>query len=127
MKRIELKDMKPGYYWFQFRNDPLEVVRVHGGDGDLLYRFRIGSECEETVDKNDKFYELITPVVGEINLMRKWYDGESIVDMDRDVSEATNGDYNLAAQAIPEMEDSPGFWAGQFVVDITWMPDDEEA
>lgn len=126
MKQLEIKDLKnDGYYWLKDRKDgSFDPVHVYKGVNGQLYYLFPGSECEEMVQEGDKFFDLIKPVDGEINLMRKWYDGESIVDMDRDVSEATNGDYNLKAQMIPEMKDSPGFWAGQFVVDITWVPDE---
>jgi hypothetical protein len=126
MKRIELKDVKPGHYWLKDPDEgSLDVVRVHEGVGGKLYYLFIGDGEASAVDETDCFFELIEPVEGQINLLHNEYDGESIVDMDRDVSEATNGDYNLKAQMIPEMEDSPGFWAGKFVVDITWVPDGE--
>lgn len=57
-------------------------------------------------------------------IFEKEYDGESIVDMERDISECLDADYNPAVAQIPEMEDSPGFWAGKFVVTVTWVPDD---
>lgn len=50
----------------------------------------------------------------------KDYDGESIVDLGRDISEAFDERFNPAIVGIPEMEDSPGFWAGNFKVTIQW-------
>lgn len=58
-------------------------------------------------------------------LFNKEYDGESIVDLSRDISECLDSDFNPIVNEIPEMEDSPGFWAGKFVVSVTWVPDGE--
>jgi hypothetical protein len=127
MKRVELKDVKPGYYWLKDADDgsfdPVRVYEDH--TGKLQYLF-VGSECESPVDNNDRFFEMVVPVEGEINLLRNEYDSESIVDMSRDISESLDSDFNPSVNLIPEMEDFPGFWAGRFVVDITWKPDDEQ-
>lgn len=60
-----------------------------------------------------------------IEIFKKDYDGESIVDMGRDISECLDSDFNPVVKEIPEMEDFPGFWAGKFVVSVTWVPDSE--
>lgn len=61
----------------------------------------------------------------ETELFRKEYDGESIVDMNRDVSECLDSDFNPILKDIPDMEGTPDFWGGKFVVTVTWKPDDE--
>jgi hypothetical protein len=58
------------------------------------------------------------------NVFEKDYDGESIVDLGRDISEAFDERFNPGIAWIPEMEDSPGFWAGNFKVTITWTKDE---
>jgi hypothetical protein len=51
-------------------------------------------------------------------LFRKEYDGESLYDVDRDVSEAFQGDFNSLVYAIPV--DEHGFQRGRFTVTIEW-------
>jgi len=51
-----------------------------------------------------------------MELFKKEYDGESIVDVERDVSEAFNSDYNPSAVLIPR--DKHGFQQGIFIVTI---------
>ena len=53
-----------------------------------------------------------------IVIFEKTYDGESIVDLDRDVSEAIMEDYNPMVELIPN--DEHGFQQGSFKVTITW-------
>ena len=48
----------------------------------------------------------------------KEYDGESIVDMERDVYEALNDEYEIPV-------DEYGFSKGIFRVTISWSEDDE--
>ena len=54
-------------------------------------------------------------------LFQHEYDGESIVDVDRDVSEAFSSDFNPAAAEIPV--DEYGFQKGKFTVTIEWVPE----
>lgn len=54
-------------------------------------------------------------------IFEKVYDGESIVDVDRDVSEAFSPDFNDLAKQIPQ--DEHGFQQGSFKVTIEWTPD----
>lgn len=61
-----------------------------------------------------------------LDIFKKEYDGESIVDLSRDISECLDSDFNEIVKVIPEMKDSPGFWAGKFVVSVTWKPDEEK-
>ncbi|WP_244832367.1 hypothetical protein [Caballeronia sp. TF1N1] len=74
---------------------------------------------------HEEFMSKITPA-GETNtalqLHDKSYDGETIVDMFRDVSEAIDGSYNPAALAIPQ--DEHGFAKGTFKVTILWEPEE---
>lgn len=55
-------------------------------------------------------------------IFTKTYDGESIVDMGRDVHEAFDPRFNEAAKQITQ--DEHGFQTGQFVVSITWIKPD---
>ena len=56
-------------------------------------------------------------------LFKKEYDGESIVDIDRDVSECFDTRFNPAAAQIPQ--DKHGIQQGKFTVQISWEPDEE--
>ena len=49
-------------------------------------------------------------------LFEKEYDGESVVDLPEDVSEALLAEYNPAAAALPV--DEYGFWSGRIIVRI---------
>lgn len=51
-------------------------------------------------------------------LFEKTYNGETIYDYYRDVSEAIDGDYNPLVNTIPQ--DEHGFQKGKFKVLITW-------
>ena len=51
-------------------------------------------------------------------IFEKEYDGESIVDLDRDISEATIEEYNPMVKLIPT--DEHGLQQGTFKVTITW-------
>lgn len=55
-------------------------------------------------------------------VFEKSYDGESICDLSRDISEAIDERFNPVCADIPEIED--GFYAGSFKVTITWTPDE---
>lgn len=54
-------------------------------------------------------------------IFQKTYDGESIVDLYRDVSEAVQEKYNPALAQIPT--DEHGFQKGTFKVTIEWSPE----
>jgi hypothetical protein len=53
-------------------------------------------------------------------LLQKKYDGESCVDVGRDVSEAFVVDFTPQLSAIPH--DEYGFAKGTFTVTIEWSP-----
>ena len=55
-------------------------------------------------------------------VFQKTYDGESIVDAFRDVSEAFDGQYNPGVNAIPT--DEYNIHKGTFQVTITWTEDE---
>ncbi len=57
-----------------------------------------------------------------ITLLDKLYDGESIVDVGRDVEESFSGRFTPAANDIPS--DEYGISTGSFKVTITWTPDE---
>lgn len=54
-------------------------------------------------------------------VFEKSYDGESICDLSRNISEAFDKRFNPAIAGIPEIEH--GFHAGSFKVTITWAAD----
>jgi hypothetical protein len=56
-----------------------------------------------------------------INLFEKDYDGESLYDLGRDISECIMEDYNPAVKQIPQ--DEHGFQLGTFRVVVQWIPD----
>lgn len=51
-------------------------------------------------------------------LLKKEYSGEELCDLERDVAEALDGDYNAIAHVIPT--DEYGFQSGRFKVTIEW-------
>lgn len=53
-----------------------------------------------------------------IEVFKKEYGGESIVDLDRDISEALVAAYNPVVDQIPV--DAYGFQKGTFTVTIVW-------
>lgn len=55
-----------------------------------------------------------------ITLLDKQYDGESMVDVHRDVHEAFDGAFTPAANQVPH--DEHGFATGTYKVKITWEP-----
>ena len=57
-------------------------------------------------------------------LFRKEYDGDSIPDIYRDVSEAIDEKFNPIVAQVPDMEGFPGFAAGKFTLTITWEPEE---
>lgn len=54
-------------------------------------------------------------------ILDKTYDGESIADIERDVSEMFNEEFDPTIATIPR--DANGFMKGTFGVIVTWMPD----
>ncbi len=62
--------------------------------------------------------------MGMKSIFNKKYDGESIVDLIRDIDECFDQRFNPIVTSIPEMEDSPGFMAGKFTVSVTWSPEE---
>jgi hypothetical protein len=129
MKQVKLQDLKPStLYWRKEGNDlePIETWTWASSTlGKYLAYSRLGSEEESHATPEDVYYELAVPSLQSIDLFEKSYDGESIVDLSRDISECLDSDFNPIVNEIPEMEDSPGFWAGKFVVTVQWVPDGE--
>lgn len=58
-------------------------------------------------------------------IFRKEYGGDDINDLERDVSEAFDADYNQAAKVMTY--DEHGFIKGKLVVTITWVPEDDNS
>ena len=60
-----------------------------------------------------------------VALLRKEYDGESIVDAARDVHEAFDAEFTPEATGIPCS--GLGIYEGVFTVIVEWRPEEEEA
>lgn len=56
-----------------------------------------------------------------VELLNKTYDGESIIDMPRDIDEMFSGMTPEMVKAIPN--DQYGFALGTFTVTVTWEAD----
>lgn len=56
-------------------------------------------------------------------IFKKAYSGDDLNDLERDVSEALDTDYNELADVITS--DEHGFINGTIVVTMTWVPDSE--
>ncbi len=52
-------------------------------------------------------------------ILDKKYDGESIVDLDRDISEMFNEEFDPRIETIPK--DVHGFMKGTFKVTVEWI------
>lgn len=55
-------------------------------------------------------------------LLNEKYAGDGLDDVERDVCEAFNDNYNPEIVGIPK--DEHGFHAGTFTVTITWVPEE---
>ncbi len=58
------------------------------------------------------------------NIFDKLYDGESLCDVERDISECWDERFNERVSGIPI--DEHGFQTGTFRIQITWIPPDED-
>lgn len=58
-----------------------------------------------------------------IKVFKKEYDGESVVDLDRDISEALVTAFNPVIDLIPV--DAYGFQKGTFTVTIVWSEEQQ--
>jgi hypothetical protein len=58
-----------------------------------------------------------------MEIFNETYDSESLYDLERDISEAFDVDYNPVVKEIPV--DEHGFQEGTFEVTIKWIPEDE--
>jgi hypothetical protein len=54
-------------------------------------------------------------------ILEKTYDGESIVDLDRDVSEMFDEEFDPRIETIPR--DEYNFMKGTFKVTVEWIPE----
>lgn len=54
-------------------------------------------------------------------ILDKVYDGESIVDLSRDISEMFNEEFDPRIETIPR--DHYGFMKGTFTVTVEWKPE----
>lgn len=54
-------------------------------------------------------------------ILSKAYDGESIVDVGRDVGECFDSSFNPVISTLPT--DEYGFIKGKFVVNVQWIPE----
>jgi hypothetical protein len=53
-----------------------------------------------------------------MEIFKKKYDGDSLCDVSRDVSEAFDEDFNENASVVPK--DKHGFHTGTFTITIEW-------
>lgn len=58
-------------------------------------------------------------------ILEKTYDGESIVDLQRDVLEMFNEEFDPTIATIPK--DEYGFHKGSFKVKVEWVSEDESS
>jgi len=75
------------------------------------------------INSNDKILSRLYNVFFEVKnqiIFEKSYDGESLGDSFRDVSEAFNPKYNKEVEIIPQ--DTYGFQKGEFTIIIKWNP-----
>ena len=61
-------------------------------------------------------------MIDSIFLLKKTYCGESLCDVDRDVSEVFDPDFTPQAANIPR--DEHGFSKGSFIVTVEWRNDE---
>lgn len=59
------------------------------------------------------------------SIFDKLYDGESICDVQRDITECFDERYNPLTSDIPV--DEHGFQTGTFRIQVTWVPDNEDS
>lgn len=129
MKQIPLQDIKPSTLYWRQAGESLVLIKTWSRQATTLgkylgYSVLCGEEKEEgNIAPEDALFEVLKPVPGSIEVLKKDYDGESIVDLGRDISECVIDDYNPIVNQIPEMEH--GFWAGTFKVSVIWEPDSE--
>ena len=58
-----------------------------------------------------------------VELFKKSYDAEGLYDLERDISEALNGQYNIAMEVLPTNDQ--GFTRGSFEVTVVWRDDEQ--
>lgn len=59
-----------------------------------------------------------------MEIFKQTYAGESLYDVDRDISECFQNDYNPKIAGVPV--DEHGFHKGTFVVTVTWVDDSDD-
>lgn len=60
-----------------------------------------------------------------ITIFEKRYDGESLYDLNRDISESTQSIFNPILETLPK--DEYNFIQGEFRVKIEWVSEEESA
>ena len=63
-------------------------------------------------------------IVKKLELFKKVYDGESLIDLPEDVGMMLDCDWNAMAKLVPQ--DEYGLHKGSFVVTVMWFPDEVE-
>lgn len=57
-----------------------------------------------------------------VELFKESYDAEELCDLERDISEALSGQYNIAMELLPTNDQ--GFTRGSFEVTVIWRDDE---
>ena len=62
--KIDLHDLKPGYYWYTMDNDPLTVIHIHDDGGATLMGtdFRMGPQAvANMIQQGERFFWIEPP------------------------------------------------------------------
>lgn len=103
-------------------------IELTGGGGYTEIRPCVGYNCSVEIERLIKLVRTENEDQRSIfngettELFRKEYDGESIVDVDRDVTEAFDPRFNDLVKQIPQ--DQHGFQEGTFIVTVEWKSDE---
>ena len=105
---------------------PAEFLsRLRAVENELV-DYLTGSDCEvfEDIPEIDNARSELLAIIDAIELpdhsvFMKVYDGESLVDLERDISEAFDPEM-ATAPLLPIPKDQHGFMEGEFIVSIAW-------
>lgn len=62
----KLHDLKPGYYWYSIKDDPLAVIHIHQDGGATLmgteYRMQ-AQDVADMVQQGERFFWIEPPIL----------------------------------------------------------------